>query len=213
MDATVRFYHGVLGARLVADLAAPGVPALLLRDRRAQNTIAFFEYTGHPVEEFAKPAGRARPAGDPVRPRLVQPARRGRAARRCASRLKAAGSEVTDVVDHGFIRSVYFTDPNGIALEASCWVARRHRAAGRLRRRGSVRRPRPGAGRGRAAPGRPGVLGPEDPAGLNDPVSPAPPRAQPIRIAFTKSSSDGDDQVAAQRPHAEEPARVTTWGG
>jgi hypothetical protein len=26
------------------------------------------------------------------------------------------------VVDHGFIRSVYFTDPNGIALEASYWV-------------------------------------------------------------------------------------------
>ncbi len=37
-------------------------------------------------------------------------------------RLKEAGSEVTDVVDHGFIRSVYFTDPNGIALEASWWV-------------------------------------------------------------------------------------------
>ena len=26
------------------------------------------------------------------------------------------------MVDHGFIRSVYFTDPNGIALEASWWV-------------------------------------------------------------------------------------------
>ena len=29
---------------------------------------------------------------------------------------------VTDVVDHGFIRSIYFTDPNGIALEASWWT-------------------------------------------------------------------------------------------
>jgi catechol-2,3-dioxygenase len=37
-------------------------------------------------------------------------------------RLEASGSEVTDVVDHGFIRSIYFTDPNGIALEASCWI-------------------------------------------------------------------------------------------
>ena len=26
------------------------------------------------------------------------------------------------MVDHGFMRSVYFTDPNGIALEASWWV-------------------------------------------------------------------------------------------
>ncbi len=25
-------------------------------------------------------------------------------------------------MDHGFIRSIYFTDPGGIALEASCWV-------------------------------------------------------------------------------------------
>ena len=26
------------------------------------------------------------------------------------------------MIDHGFIRSIYFTDPNGIALEASYWV-------------------------------------------------------------------------------------------
>ena len=37
-------------------------------------------------------------------------------------RLKSAGCEVTDVVDHQIIRSIYFTDPNGIALEASWWV-------------------------------------------------------------------------------------------
>jgi hypothetical protein len=33
-----------------------------------------------------------------------------------------AGCECTEVVDHGFVRSVYFTDPNGIALEASWWA-------------------------------------------------------------------------------------------
>ena len=37
-------------------------------------------------------------------------------------RLKSAGCEVTDIVDHQIIRSIYFTDPNGIALEASWWV-------------------------------------------------------------------------------------------
>jgi hypothetical protein len=26
------------------------------------------------------------------------------------------------VIDHGIMRSIYFTDPNGIALEASWWV-------------------------------------------------------------------------------------------
>ena len=37
-------------------------------------------------------------------------------------RLRAYGCEVTPVVDHGFVRSIYFTDPAGIALEASWWV-------------------------------------------------------------------------------------------
>ena len=37
-------------------------------------------------------------------------------------RLLEADCEITDVVDHGFIRSVYFSDNNGIALEASYWV-------------------------------------------------------------------------------------------
>jgi catechol-2,3-dioxygenase len=37
-------------------------------------------------------------------------------------RLKAAGTEVTEIVDHGQLKSVYFTDNNGIALEASYWV-------------------------------------------------------------------------------------------
>ena len=30
MDATVRFYHGVLGAELVATIGTAGVPSLLL---------------------------------------------------------------------------------------------------------------------------------------------------------------------------------------
>ena len=33
-----------------------------------------------------------------------------------------AGSEVTEVVHHNLMHSIYFTDPNGIALEASWWV-------------------------------------------------------------------------------------------
>ena len=37
-------------------------------------------------------------------------------------RLKAAACGVTEIVDHGQLKSVYFTDNNGIALEASYWV-------------------------------------------------------------------------------------------
>jgi hypothetical protein len=38
------------------------------------------------------------------------------------ARLKSHGCEVADVIDHGFVRSLYFHDPNVIALEASWWV-------------------------------------------------------------------------------------------
>ena len=41
---------------------------------------------------------------------------------RLRDRLKSHDCEVTDVVDHGFIRSIYFSDPNGMALEASWWT-------------------------------------------------------------------------------------------
>ena len=120
MDATVRFYHGVLGARLVATIGTPAFRHYFF-EFGTQNTVAFFEYQGVTLETFAKPAG----IPDP---RAVQfdhlsfnlPDEDALLALR--ARLKANGSEVTDVVDHGFIRSIYFTDPNGIALEASWWT-------------------------------------------------------------------------------------------
>jgi catechol 2,3-dioxygenase-like lactoylglutathione lyase family enzyme len=120
MDATVRFYHGVLGARLVATIGTPSFRHYFF-EFGIQNTVAFFEYAGVELATFAKPAG----VPDP---RAVQfdhvsfnvPDEEALVFLR--DRLKAAGSEVTDVVDHGFIRSIYFTDPNGIALEASWWT-------------------------------------------------------------------------------------------
>ena len=40
----------------------------------------------------------------------------------CGPGCSPQGSEVTEIVDHGVMQSVYFTDNNGIALEASYWV-------------------------------------------------------------------------------------------
>jgi catechol 2,3-dioxygenase-like lactoylglutathione lyase family enzyme len=120
MDATVRFYHGVLGARLVATIGTPGFRHYFFQFGQ-ETTVAFFEYRGVELETFAKPAG------VPDR-RAVQfdhlsfnlPDEEALLALR--ERLKGAGCGVTDVVDHGFVRSIYFTDPSGIALEASWWV-------------------------------------------------------------------------------------------
>jgi catechol 2,3-dioxygenase-like lactoylglutathione lyase family enzyme len=120
MDATVRFYVGVLGARLVATIGTPGFRHYFF-EIGTGNTLAFFEYRDVELEEFAKPAGVPDPRAiqfdhlslDLVDEEALEDLRR---------RLKAAGCDVTHVVDHGFIRSIYFTDPNGIALEASWWV-------------------------------------------------------------------------------------------
>jgi catechol 2,3-dioxygenase-like lactoylglutathione lyase family enzyme len=120
MDATVRFYAGVLGARLVATIGTPAFRHYFF-EIGPRNTVAFFEYAGAPAQPFAKPAGipDARAAQfDHVSFELPDE----EALLDLRNRLKAAGCEVTDVVDHGFIHSVYFTDPNGIALEASWWV-------------------------------------------------------------------------------------------
>jgi catechol 2,3-dioxygenase-like lactoylglutathione lyase family enzyme len=120
MDATVRFYHGVLGARLVATLGTPAFRHYFF-EFGPENTVAFFEYTHAPVQAFAKPAGVPDPRAiqfDHLSFNLPDE----RALHRLRDRLKAADCEVTDVVDHDMIRSIYFTDPNGIALEASWWV-------------------------------------------------------------------------------------------
>lgn len=120
MDATVRFYHGVLGAPLVATLGTPAFRHYFFAIG-PQNTIAFFEYHGIALEGFAKPAGVPDPRAvqfDHLSLNLPDED----ALHSLRRRLKAAGCEVTDVVDHHIFHSIYFTDPNGIALEASWWV-------------------------------------------------------------------------------------------
>jgi catechol 2,3-dioxygenase-like lactoylglutathione lyase family enzyme len=120
MDATVRFYVGVLGARLVATIGTPAFRHYFFEIGTA-NTIAFFEYRDQPIDSFAKPSGIPDPRAiqfDHLSLDLTDED----ALEDLRLRLKEAGCGVTDVVDHGFIRSIYFTDPNGIALEASWWV-------------------------------------------------------------------------------------------
>lgn len=119
MDATVRFYHGVLGMRLVATVMA-GPMRHYFFEIGPEETVAFFEWKGAPTYRKA--------AGVPV-PGAVQLDHISfnmpdeDSLLRLRERLAAAGCEITEVVDHTIVRSVYFTDPNGISLEASWWAA------------------------------------------------------------------------------------------
>ena len=120
MDATVRFYHGVLDARLVSTIATPAFKHYFF-EIAPGGTVAFFEYIGQPVETYAKPAGVPFPQASQF-DHLALHLQDEDALLRLRDRLKTHGCEVTDVVDHGFLRSIYFSDNNGIALEASHWV-------------------------------------------------------------------------------------------
>ena len=118
MDETVRFYAGVLGMPLVMTLMA-GPMRHYFFEMSPGNTVAFFEIPG--VETFQKGAGV--PVDIPVQlDHLSFNVADEDALGLLQQRLKAAGTEVTEVVDHLQLKSVYFTDNNGIALEASYWV-------------------------------------------------------------------------------------------
>jgi catechol 2,3-dioxygenase-like lactoylglutathione lyase family enzyme len=120
MDATVRFYHGVLGARLVATIGTPAFRHYFF-EFGAEQTVAFFEYKDVALDRVTKPAGVPDPRFtqfDHLSFNLPDE----HALESLRSRLEAHDCEVTEVVDHDVMRSIYFTDPNGIALEASWWV-------------------------------------------------------------------------------------------
>ena len=75
MDATVRFYHGTLGARLVATISTPEFRHYFF-EFGPQCTVAFFEYADAPAQPFVNRAGvpeRTRPT---VRPSVTEPSRR-----------------------------------------------------------------------------------------------------------------------------------------
>jgi catechol 2,3-dioxygenase-like lactoylglutathione lyase family enzyme len=120
MDATVRFYHGVLGARLVATLGTPDFKHYFF-EFGVENTVAFFEYTGQKLDRLAKPAGIPDPRAIQF-DHLSFNVADAHALEMLQKRLDHYGCGVTEVVDHQMIKSIYFTDPNGIALEASYWV-------------------------------------------------------------------------------------------
>ncbi len=120
MDVTTRFWHGVIGAPLVATIGNASFRHYFF-DVGSGSTVAFFEYQGHAVDQFAKPSGIPDERAiqfDHVS--LNLPDHEALVALR--QRLLEHDCEVTEVVDHGLLKSIYFTDPNGIALEASWWV-------------------------------------------------------------------------------------------
>lgn len=119
MTATIRFWRDLLGMRLVAGLGRPGYRHYFF-EISATDMIAFFEWEGaRPIPEKDHGAPVTGPvAFDHVSFGVVSEDDLWN----LKDRLDAAGVWVSEVVDHGFIRSIYAFDPNGIAIEFSAAV-------------------------------------------------------------------------------------------
>lgn len=116
MDRTIRFWRDLLEMRIVAGLGKPGYRAYFLQIS-ATDMIGFFEWPHvEPVPE--------KDHGYPVNgPFIFDHVSIGVEAPEdlwtLKDRLENAGFWVSEVVDHGFIHSIYSFDPNGIPIELS----------------------------------------------------------------------------------------------
>lgn len=119
MEKTIRFWRDLLGMRLVAGLGREGYRQYFV-EISATDALAFFEWPEvTPVE--------AKDHGTPVAgPFAFDHVSIGVENRddlwELKDRLEAAGFWASEVVDHGFILSLYSFDPNNIAIEFS-WAS------------------------------------------------------------------------------------------
>jgi catechol 2,3-dioxygenase-like lactoylglutathione lyase family enzyme len=116
MDRTIHFWRDLLGMRLVAGLGKPGYRQYFFQIT-GRDLVAFFEWPGvRPIEE--KEHGR--PSSGPIAFDHVSfGVETEDDLWELKDRIAAAGSWVSEVIDHGFIHSIYTYDPNGIAIEFS----------------------------------------------------------------------------------------------
>lgn len=116
MDKTIRFWRDLLGMRLVAGLGQPGYRHYFFQISET-DLIAFFEWQG--VEPVAKKE-HGRPVSGPfIFDHVSFGVETEEDLWSLKDRLEAAGFPVSDVINHGFIHSIYAHDPNGIPIEFS----------------------------------------------------------------------------------------------
>ena len=119
MDATIRFWRDLLGMRLVAGLGHPGYRHYFL-EITDHDMIAFFEWPDvHPLKE----KDHGFPAKGPFAFDHISFEVAGEDDLwEIKDTLEAADFWCSEVVDHGFIHSIYAFDPNNIAIEFSAPV-------------------------------------------------------------------------------------------
>ncbi|HEX5503707.1 MAG TPA: VOC family protein [Thermomicrobiales bacterium] len=121
LDATVRFYCGVLGMRVVFTGRGPrdGRQHLFI-DAGGAAALHFFAVHDATIFTQSHDARGAFVPGALQHLALRLPDEAALGALR--DRLRAAGVAVTELYQQGPVRLCFFEDPDGILLEASCWL-------------------------------------------------------------------------------------------
>jgi catechol 2,3-dioxygenase-like lactoylglutathione lyase family enzyme len=119
MDTTIRFWRDLLGMRLVGGLGEPGFRHYFFEISES-DLIAFFEWPG---VEPVQPKKHGQPVKGPlVFDHIAFGVDTSDELWQLKDKLDAAGFNSSDMIDHGFIHSIYAFDPNGIPIEFSWTV-------------------------------------------------------------------------------------------
>jgi catechol 2,3-dioxygenase-like lactoylglutathione lyase family enzyme len=127
LDMTRQFYEGVLGLKpVIADtikIREGGSIRHMFFDTGRDQLIAFLEAREVPGVPAEYDAGINRGLGVPASfYHFAFEAGSEAALADKRDELRAKGVEVTDIVDDGVSKSIYFKDPNGLSLEYCCFV-------------------------------------------------------------------------------------------
>ncbi|OGW25416.1 MAG: glyoxalase [Nitrospirae bacterium GWC2_42_7] len=116
MDETIRFWRDLLGMRLVAGLGGPGYRHFFF-EISGNDLIAFFEW---PDVKPAEEKEQGRPVKGPfIFDHVSFGVETEDSLYELKDKLNSADIWVSEVIDHGFIHSIYTFDPNGIPIEFS----------------------------------------------------------------------------------------------
>jgi catechol 2,3-dioxygenase-like lactoylglutathione lyase family enzyme len=119
MDGTIRFWRDLLGMRLVAGLGRPGYRHYFF-EVSPRDMIAFFEW---PAVEKIPEKDHGVPVKTPFAFDHVSfEVQADEDLWELKDKLEAADIWVSEVIDHGFIHSIYAFDPNNIPIEFSAPV-------------------------------------------------------------------------------------------
>ncbi len=119
MDATIRFWRDLLGMRLVAGMGKPGYRHYFF-EISAHDMIAFFEWDK--VEKISEKDHGVPVSGPFAFDHVSFEVESDADLWELKDRIEAAGEWVSEVIDHGFIHSIYTFDPNHIPIEFSAPV-------------------------------------------------------------------------------------------